>query len=71
MNKEIIKRWNERVVPNGWDKQGAKGAKAYLEKYGKKIGAEKLQAFVDYATELGLIEFAKEFKSRLLISKGK
>ena len=66
MNRnEIEKRWEERVVLNGWDQQGAEGAKAYLEKYGKKIGEDKLLAFADYATELGLTEFAKEFKSRL------
>jgi len=66
MNRnEIEKRWKVRIVSNGWDKQGADGAKAYLEKYGKKIGDDKLLAFADYATELGLIEFANEFKSRL------
>jgi len=66
MNRnEIEKRWKERIVANGWDKMGAEGAKTYLEKYGKKIADDKLLAFADYATELGLTEFANEFKSRL------
>ena len=56
---DIIKRWNERVVPNGWDKMGAQGAKNYLEKYGKNVGPEKLKLFADYAKSLGLNDFAE------------
>lgn len=73
MNKEIIKRWNERVIANGWDKMGAEGAKAYLEKYGKNISNEKLLALADYAREISiptliskkLIEFEIEMRSHM------
>lgn len=47
--REIRDRWKERMVPNGWDKMGAEGAKAYLAKYGKGIGKDKLKVFSDYA----------------------
>lgn len=59
-SKAIIKRRNERVIPNGWDEMGAEGAQLYLEKYGKTIGPEKLQAFADYAYSLSLTEFGDE-----------
>lgn len=71
MNKAIIKRWNEKVVPNGWDKMGAEGAQLYLEKYGHNIGPEKVQAFADYAYSLGFKEFGDEMKKHSNILMGK
>lgn len=62
--KDIEKRWNERIVPNGWDKMGAAGAQAYLEKYGKNIGEDKLKAFAERALSLGLGEFANAMLSK-------
>lgn len=36
-NKDIVQRWNTRVVPNNWHKMGKEGAELYLKKYGNKI----------------------------------
>lgn len=58
--KDIEKRWNERVVLNGWDTMGASGARLYLERYGKNISDNKLKAFAEYAQSLGRKEFAEE-----------
>lgn len=60
--KEIAKRWNERVLPNAWQTD-AKGAVLYLTKYGKNISNDKLQAFADYARKQGCEAFAKHMES--------
>lgn len=56
MKKDIVKRWNERVVPNNWDKT-ENGAEQYVSKYGKLISQEKLKMFRDYAQSIGCISF--------------
>jgi hypothetical protein len=60
MLAKVAERWNSRIVVNNWNEMGAKGAEAYLAKFGKGIGNQKLQAFADYAYELGLKEFGDE-----------
>ena len=57
---QIDKRWNERIAPNGWDKQGRTGADAYLAKYGTGIKVPKL---VDIALKAES-EFATDFANR-------
>jgi len=57
---QIDKRWNERIAPNGWDKQGRAGADAYLAKYGTGIKVPKL---VDIALKAES-EFATDFANR-------
>jgi hypothetical protein len=44
---------------------GTEGAKLYLEKFGKNIGNQKLQAFAEYAYSLGLKEFGDEMIANL------
>lgn len=56
--KDIAKRWDERVVPNGWHELGAAGARAYLEKYGRNISMDKANALAEYARQRGYDEFA-------------
>jgi len=56
--KEIAKRWNERIVTNNWHNEGESGVFAYLEKYGRNISNEKIQALADYARKQGFDEFA-------------
>ena len=68
---DIVKRWNERIVRNGWDKEGKSGASAYLEKYGRNIGDEKLQALADYARKMGCVEFAAFLEGTKGMSKPK
>lgn len=63
--KDIEKRWNERVIPNGWDKQGARGAQYYLSRYGKGIGQEKLIKLSQYARSKNAPEFAEELIKRI------
>lgn len=58
--KDIEKRWNERVIPNGWDQMGARGARAYLQRYGRNIGQEKVIKLSQYARSKNAIEFADE-----------
>jgi hypothetical protein len=62
--KEIMKRWEERVVANGWE-DSAEGARSYLEKYGKNISNEKLQAFADYARSECYDDFADEMEEHI------
>jgi hypothetical protein len=62
VKKSIKERWDSRVVPNGWDKNGSTGAQAYLAKYGKHIEPEKMQDLADCAESLGCNEFAEEMR---------
>lgn len=57
----IVERWNDRVVPNGFDKQGRDGATAYLAKYGKGIAAPKLVELALMAESVGATEMANGF----------
>lgn len=50
---EIEKRWNERIVPNNWHTMGREGTKAYIEKYGKKLGEEKRHWLYEHALRNG------------------
>ena len=63
--KDIEKRWNERIVPNGWDKMGSEGAELYMEKYGRGMGNDKKLAFVDYARSIDCNEFADYIEGTL------
>jgi hypothetical protein len=65
MMAKVEERWNSRVVANNWDEMGTEGAKLYLEKFGKNIGNQKLQAFAEYAYSLGLKEFGDEMIANL------
>ena len=56
--KDIAKRWTERIVANGWQNEGRVGAMAYLEKYGRNISCDKVQAIADYARKQGCEDFA-------------
>lgn len=62
---DIAERWENRVVPNGWDEMGAEGAIAYLEKYGRGIKSAKVQALADYARKMGCDDFAEELEERI------
>jgi hypothetical protein len=53
VNGDIRERWNSRVVPNGWEKQGATGADNYIAQYGKNIGTPKLCALAMLAEDSG------------------
>ena len=53
VNGDIRERWNSRIVPNGWEKQGAAGADNYIAQYGKNIGTPKLCAFAKLAEDSG------------------
>jgi hypothetical protein len=65
MEQAVAERWESRVVPRGWDRMGADGALAYLEKYGKTMGEAKMQAFAQYARFQGANEFAAEMMRQL------
>jgi len=56
-SKAIIERWISRVLANDWH-LSAEGADAYLEKYGKNISNDKVQALADYARAEGCELFA-------------
>jgi len=60
---EIEKRWNERIVPNGWHTMGREGAAAYIKKYGKKMGEDKRQWFYCWANRQKCKEFAEGIRS--------
>ena len=47
-DKAISKRWNSRVIANGWQ-TNPMGADLYMEKYGKNISIEKIEALMYYA----------------------
>lgn len=69
MKKAIMDRWSKRVVPNGWDKMGAEGAKMYIDKYGKNISNDKLKDFAEYARSLGLNDFANGMEGKVNVWK--
>lgn len=60
-DKEIVDRWNKRIVPNGLDAPDGSGVVEYLMRWGKNISDEKLEKFADYAKKLGLDIVAEEF----------
>jgi len=61
----VAQRWEDRIVSRGWDRMGADGAIAYLEKYGKTMGEQKMKAFAEYALMQGAREFAAEMMRQL------
>jgi rubrerythrin len=65
MMKAVADRWESRVVANGWDEMGADGAMAYLVKYGKTMGEQKMEAFAEYADMQRKYEFAAEMRRQL------
>jgi hypothetical protein len=56
--KELDKRWQDRVVANNWHNMGAAGAVAYLNRYGKNIGPAKTEALAAHADSVGCADFA-------------
>jgi len=58
---DIVKRWNERVLPRGLNTQGRNGAAAYLTAYGKGISAEKVVDLALVAESEGAPEMAAGF----------
>jgi len=60
----IAERWEERVVANSWHVMGEPGAEAYLKKYGKGIGADKVKAIARYAEDQGYKVIARGFWKR-------
>lgn len=56
---DIAERWQKRVVVRGLDKQGRAGGLAYLESYGKRIGAKKCVRLAVQAESVGALEFAE------------
>ena len=65
-NAEILERWNDRIVANGWDSQGADGVNAYLAKYGKGIKPAKLIALAVCAESKGANGFAQALWEKAL-----
>lgn len=57
----IRERYNNRIVQRGLDKQGKAGAQAYLQSYGKGIGAAKLKDLATAADFFGANELAAGF----------
>lgn len=56
---DIAERWQKRVVVRGLDKQGRAGGLAYLESYGKRIGAKKCIRLAVMAESVSALEFAE------------
>jgi hypothetical protein len=59
----LEKRWQNRIVINGWHKLGSVGAEKYLAKYGKNIGGTKLKDLRDIAKEKGYADMATGFQA--------
>ena len=57
----IRKRWQERIVANGWQEMGEEGATKYLDRYGQNIGAPKVIQFARHAEAEGCPEMAQGF----------
>ena len=57
----IRKRWQERVVANGWHEMGEEGAAKYLADYGQNIGAPKVIQLARQAEAAGCPEVALGF----------
>jgi HEAT repeat protein/uncharacterized protein YwqG len=57
----IRKRWQERIVANGWHQMGEAGAAQYLDRYGQNIGAPKVVQFARQAEAEGCPETARGF----------
>ena len=55
---DIAERWQKRVVGGGLDKQGRAGGEAYLNTYGKRIGAKKCVKFAVQAEVMNCQEYA-------------
>lgn len=58
LRESIAKRWRERIVPKGYDRDGQKGANTYLRQYGQNLSKTKLIALMEYAYEQKAIGFA-------------
>lgn len=61
VGKDIIHRWETRMVENGWVNLGRRGGEEYLKKYGKSIGEEKCKSLAVYATTQCRQEIADVF----------
>jgi ATP-dependent DNA ligase len=59
VTSDIEERWNTRIVANGWDRQGERGAQNYLRQYGRSIGVAKCVKLAIKAESVGLSEFAR------------
>ena len=58
---DIITRWQTRIVARGLEKQGERGAQAYLRDYGKGIAAPKCLLLAQQALNQGHPEMAAGF----------
>ena len=58
--EQIETRWNERIAGK-YDAMDGSQINAYLQKYGKNISDEKLEAYWKYAMKLGYPTIAKAF----------
>ena len=67
---DIAERWQKRVVTRGLDKQGRAGGEAYLESYGKRIGAKKCVKFAVQAELMGAQEFANVLWEKAHVLEG-
>lgn len=65
LRESIAKRWRERIVPKGYDRSGAQGAKDYLLQYGQNLSKTKLIALMEYAYEQKAIGFADQVRQEL------
>jgi hypothetical protein len=61
---DIQKRWDERVIPNGWDTH-PNGAELYLKKYGRNISNEKLEALMKVAYHMRSMVFGDYIHEKL------
>jgi bifunctional non-homologous end joining protein LigD len=61
IHRDIYERWDSRIKPAELAEKGAAGAEAYLERYAKTAGTQKLIGFAMVADARGFHEFANTF----------
>ncbi len=66
----IEARWQDRVLPNRWNLRGEQGAQAYLQRYGKGIGVQKLVHLAIKAESKGEGDMARGFWIRAFEMSG-
>jgi hypothetical protein len=71
ITQAVRERWTDRIEHNGWDKQGRRGAEAYLSAYGRSIGKAKVVGLALQAEAQNCQEMAKRFwEEGFLIATG-
>ena len=58
VTRDIIERWETRIVANNFHTDGRFGCDSYIERFGQRIGAPKCIKFAIYAETAGYQEFA-------------